>query len=66
MEMISQRYKDIESREKGKEKIAELQFEKNKYSNLLDQSKKAVQEKNRQLGKIENNYEDLKNKLKKL
>ena len=64
--MISQRYKDIESREKGKEKIAELQFEKNKYSNLLDQSKKAVQEKNRQLGKIENNYEDLKNKLKKL
>ena len=64
--MISQRYKDIESREKTKEKIAELQFEKNKYNNLLDQAKKTIQEKNRQLGKIENNYEDLKNKLRKL
>lgn len=49
-----------------KEKFSQLQFERNKYSSLLEQSRKTIDEKNKQLGKLENTYEDLRTKMRKL
>ena len=46
--------------------LAESDFQKKKFQSLLEQTKQKNIEKNKQIGKLENSFEELKTKFKKL
>ena len=45
---------------------AGCQFEREKYESLLKQSKRAIQEKDKQIGKLQIELIDTKNRIKKI
>ena len=66
VQLINLKHKEQESREKVKAALAESDFQKKKYQSLLEQAKLNNDDKNKKIGKMENSFEELKTKLKKL
>ena len=48
-----------------KEDISKINFEKDKYRSLLEQAKKTIEERNRTIGRLENQINEINTKTKK-
>ena len=65
LELVHCRQKDMSNRQKTKEEMAKIAFDRDKYRSLLDQAKITIAEKEKHVGKLENQLNDLNLKVRK-